>query len=168
MKTVFFWLVLLFFAYVLQSSICNVISYNDITVNLILLMTVFLSIIYDKYAILFGFYAGLFQDLASGTFLGIYAFSLLIVCIVASKASERIYKDNIFLPLVASFVATVLLNVMVAVLIYLLGYTFDIVLIINDVLIELIYNLIFAYPVFFLMNKIDCKFNAFLKKFTQY
>lgn len=131
-------------------------------------MTVFLSIFYDKYAILFGFYAGLFQDLASGTFLGIYAFSLLIVCIIASKVSERIYKDNIFLPLAASFSATILLNFILAVLIYLLGYTFDIVSIINNVLIELIYNLIFAYPVFFLMNKIDGKFKNFLKKFTQY
>lgn len=168
MKTAFFWLVILFFAYVLQSSICNVISYDDITVNLILLMTVFLSILHDKYAILFGFYAGLFQDLASGTFLGIYAFSLLIICIIASKISERIYKDNIFLPLAASFLATLVHNFILAILIYLLGYTFNWLSIINNALIELIYNLIFAYPVFFAITKIDRKFQDFLKRLNPY
>ena len=66
MKTVTPCFLLIFIAYILQSSVFNIIAYDGISVDLILLLVIFFSIIYDKYAILYGFCAGLFQDLASG------------------------------------------------------------------------------------------------------
>lgn len=118
MKTLIPWFILLFLAYVLQSAFFNVISYNGITVDLILLITIFLSILYDKYAILYGFCSGLFLDLASGSFLGIHTFTFLILCILINRLAQFIYKENIFLPLVASLVATILNDFMIAVLIF--------------------------------------------------
>lgn len=163
MKTLILWFILLFLAYVLQSSFFNVISYNGITVDLILLITIFLSILYDKYAILYGFCSGLFLDIASGSFLGIHTFTFLILCILINRLSRFIYKENIFLPLVASLGATILNDFMIAVLIFLLGYDYNIWQVFNNIMIILIYNLIFTYPVYFVVVKVNNKLQAFIK-----
>ena len=163
MKTLIPWFILLFLAYVLQSAFFNVISYNGITVDLILLITIFLSILYDKYAILYGFCSGLFLDLASGSFLGIHTFTFLILCILINRLAQFIYKENIFLPLVASLVATILNDFMIAVLIFLLGYDYNIWQVFNNIIVALIYNLIFTYPVYFVVVKVNDKLQAFIK-----
>ena len=163
MKTLIPWFILLFLAYVLQSAFFNVISYNGITVDLILLITIFLSILYDKYAILYGFCSGLFLDLASGSFLGIHTFTFLILCILINRLAQFIYKENIFLPLVASLVATILNDFMIAVLIFLLGYDYNIWQVFNNIIVTLIYNLIFTYPVYFVVVKVNDKLQAFIK-----
>ena len=163
MKTLIPWFILLFLAYVLQSAFFNVISYNGITVDLILLITIFLSILYDKYAILCGFCSGLFLDLASGSFLGIHTFTFLILCILINRLAQFIYKENIFLPLVASLVATILNDFMIAVLIFLLGYDYNIWQVFNNIIVTLIYNLIFTYPVYFVVVKVNDKLQAFIK-----
>lgn len=163
MKTLIPWFILLFLAYVLQSAFFNVISYNGITVDLILLITIFLSILYDKYAILYGFCSGLFLDLSSGSFLGIHTFTFLILCILINRLAQFIYKENIFLPLVASLVATILNDFMIAVLIFLLGYDYNIWQVFNNIIVTLIYNLIFTYPVYFVVVKVNDKLQAFIK-----
>lgn len=163
MKTLIPWFILLFLAYVLQSAFFNVISYNGITVDLILLITIFLSILYDKYAILYGFCSGLFLDLASGSFLGIHTFTFLILCILINRLAQFIYKENIFLPLVASLVATILNDFMIAILIFLLGYDYNIWQVFNNIIVTLIYNLIFTYPIYFVVVKVNDKLQAFIK-----
>lgn len=168
MKTLIPCFCLLFIAYLLQSSLFNFIAYDGISVDLVLLLAIFFSIIYDRYAILYGFCAGLFQDLASGTFLGIHTLSLLIICILIHKVSQLIYKENIFLPLVASLGATILNYFIIALLIFLLGYNYNFWLVINNMIIALIYNLIFAYPIYFIINKINNKLQQWIKMSEQF
>lgn len=168
MKTLIPCFCLLFIAYLLQSSLFNIIAYAGISVDLILLSTIFFSIIYERYAILYGFCAGLFQDLASGTFLGIHTLSLLIICILIHKVSQLIYKENIFLPLVVSIGATILNYFIIAFLIFLLGYSFNFWLIINNMIIALIYNLAFAYPVYFIISKLNKKLERWIKISEQF
>lgn len=168
MKTLIPCFLLLFIAYLLQSSVFNVIAYDGISVDLILLVTIFFSIIYDKHAILYGFCAGLFQDLASGTFLGIHTLSLLLICILIHKISQLIYKENIFLPLIAGVFATCLNYFIIALLIFLLGYSYNIWQIINNAIIALIYNLIFAYPVYFIIMKVDDKLQYWIRRSEQF
>lgn len=163
MKTLIPWFLLLFVAYVLQSAFFNVISYNGITVDLVLLVTIFLSILYDKYAILYGFCAGLFLDLASGSFLGIHTFTFLILCILINRLTQFIYKENVFLPLVASLLATILNDVMIAVLVFLLGYDYNIWQVFNNIVVTLIYNLIFTYPVYFIVIYLNKKLQYLIK-----
>ncbi len=163
MKTVMPWIPLVFIIYVIQSSFLPIISYNGISADLIMLSAVSLSIIHEKYAVLYGFCIGLFYDLASGTFLGIHTFSFLVICLICSLLSQRIYKENIFLPLAASVSTTILNHFIIAVLIFLLGYDYNIWLVINKILISLIYNLIFAYPLYLFILKIDSKIEHFIK-----
>lgn len=168
MKTVLPWFLLTFVAYIFQSSLISLISYDGIAVDFMMLIAVFLSVIHEEHAILYGFCIGLFHDLASGTFLGIHTFSLLIICLLCSQLSHRIYKDNIFLPLVASVSATVLNHFIIAILIFLLGYDYNIWLIVNNTLISLIYNLIFAYPLYLVILKIDAKIEHLIKISKQF
>lgn len=168
MKTLIPCFILLFIAYIVQSSLLNVIAYQGISVDLILLSTIYFSLLYDKYAILYGFCAGLFYDLASDTFLGIHTLSLLIICILIRKVSQLIYKENIFLPLVAALVATFLNNFIIAFSIFLLGYHYNFWLMVNNTLLALIYNLIFAYPVYIIVNKINNKLVYFIKRSEQF
>ncbi|MBM6761100.1 rod shape-determining protein MreD [Megamonas hypermegale] len=163
MKTLIPWFLMLFVAYILQSAFFNIFSYNGITVDLVLLITIFFGIFYDKYAILYGFCAGLFLDLASGSFLGIHIFTFLILCILINRLTQFIYKENIFLPLVASLLATILNNVLIAILIFLLGYDFNVWQVFNNIIVMLIYNLIFAYPVYFLVVYINKKIQYLIK-----
>ena len=168
MKTIIPCFLLIFIAYILQSSVFNIIAYDGISVDLILLLVIFFSIIYDKYAILYGFCAGLFQDLASGSFLGIHTLSLVIICILIHKISQLIYKENIFLPIVASVFSTFLNYFIIALFIFLLGYSYNIWLVINNMIIALIYNLVFAYPVYFIVVKIDAKLQYWIKRSEQF
>lgn len=168
MKTLIPCFLLLFIAYLLQSSILNVIAYDGISVDLILLLVIFFSILYNDYAILYGFCAGLFQDLASGTFLGINTISLLIICILIQNISKFIYKENIFLPLVAAIFATFFNYIIIAILIFLLGYSYNIWAVFNNTLIALIYNLVFAYPLYFIVVKINEKLQRWIKMSEQF
>ena len=161
------WFVVIFFAYVLQSSLFTAFAYNGISVDLVVLTAAFLSIIYDKYAILYGFGAGLFEDLASGTFLGMNALIMMCVCLLLSILSQRVYKENIFLPLVAAVLATAADYAATTLMIWLLGYELNIWLVINNTLTALIYNLVFAYPVYFTIVKIDKQIQYFIKRYKQ-
>lgn len=149
------WYGVLFIAYVLQSSLLTAVAYNGITVDLIVLTAAFLSILYGRQAMLYGFSAGLFQDLASGTFLGMNAFILMCAAVVLSWLSQRFYKENIFLPLAAAVFVTIVDYVMTSLMIVLLGYSLNGWLVVNNMLTALIYNVVFAYPVYFTVIKID-------------
>ena len=167
MRTVIPWFIVLFFAYVLQSALFTAIAYNGITVDLIILIAAFLSVLEDRYAILYGFGAGLFQDLASGTFLGMNAFILMCASIIISLMSHRFYKENIFLPLVMAVFITVLDYLGTAIMVFLLGYDMNIWLVINNMLTALIYNVVFAYPVYFIIVKINDKMQYLIKRYKQ-
>ena len=162
------WFIVIFIAYILQSSLLTAIAYEGICVDLMMLIAVSISIIREQYAILAGFCIGLFHDLASGTFLGIHTFSLLIICFFSSVLSQRIYKENIFLPLATSVSATLLNNFIIALLIFLLGYNYNVWLVVNNALIALIYNLIFAYPVYLFVLKLDSRIDNFIKMSKQF
>ena len=75
---------------------------------------------------------------------------------------------NIFLPIVASVFSTFLNYFIIALFIFLLGYSYNIWLVINNMIIALIYNLVFAYPVYFIVVKIDAKLQYWIKRSEQF
>ena len=79
MSVFFRWLILVGGAYVLQSSILPLLSWHGICADLMLLVTVSFAFLRGKHlGTLMGFLTGLLQDLASGTFFGVNAFSKLL------------------------------------------------------------------------------------------
>ena len=62
--------------YVLQSSILPLIAWHEISADLLLVAVVSVSILRgSQEGVTFGFFAGLLQDLATGTFFGVDIFS---------------------------------------------------------------------------------------------
>lgn len=135
--------------YVLQSSILPLLSYHGISPNLMLLLTVSYAFLRGmRYGTLMGFCAGLLQDLATGTFFGIDVFSFMAIGCICGKFSDQVFKEQLFLPLTVSLVATAAHYFILAFFMFLLGFRFHFILHMQSVLLPMLcYQFVFAYPV---------------------
>ena len=141
--------------YVLQTSLLPMIAYRGISPDLMLLLTVSFAFLRGG---LMGFATGLLQDLASGTFLGINAFTRMLLGMFFGRFSDRVFKEQFFLPVTASITAIIANYFILALLMVLLGYRFNLVSSLQTMLIPmLIYQLAFAYPVHRFTYELDKK-----------
>lgn len=161
MKKIIIWLITILLAYVLQSSTMYSFSYDGIGTNLVLIILVYLAAYYPDKAILYAFVAGMLQDLASGGFVGIHMLNYMIITWLISLFVHRWYKDNIFLPVFLVSVASILDFLLISLWIYLLGYTYGLVDLVENLLITLGYNLVFAYPVYYIFKYIRRKVESY-------
>ena len=53
-----------------------------------------------------GFAVGVLQDIASGTFLGVNAFTRVLIGFCVGKFSDQVFKEQVFLPVFASLLVT--------------------------------------------------------------
>lgn len=148
--------------YVLQASLFPLIAYHGVTVDFLLLMTVSFSFLRGMHqGVLLGFWAGLMQDLASGTFFGIHTFSLSIIALFFGRFSDRVFKEQFFLPVLASIAATALNYFILLLLMLLLGYRFNIISHIQYTLFPMFfYQLAMAYFVHKQCYRLDKFFSA--------
>lgn len=148
--------------YVVQSSLLTLIAYRGIGPDLMLLLTVSYAFLRGmRHGALMGFSTGLLQDLATGTFLGIHAFSQLLIGMFFGRFSDRVFKEQFFLPVFASVAAIVANYFILALLMVLLGYRFNLVGNMESMLVPmLIYQLAFAYPVHRLTYALDKKLST--------
>ncbi len=148
--------------YVVQSSLLTLIAYRGIGPDLMLLVTVSYAFLRGmRYGGLMGFSTGLLQDLAMGTFLGIHAFSQLLIGLFFGRFSNRVFKEQFFLPVFASVAAIVANYFILALLMVLLGYRFNLVGNMESMLVPmLVYQLAFAYPVHRLTYALDKKLST--------
>ncbi len=145
--------------YVLQTSLLPLIAYRGISPDLMLLLTVSFAFLRGaRQGSLLGFLTGLMQDLSTGTFLGTNAFTHLLLGLVCGHFSDRVFKEQFFLPVLASLAATTANYFILALLMVLLGYRFNPVSNVQAMLLPmLIYQLAFAYPVHRLTYVLDKK-----------
>ncbi len=149
MKKFLQWLVFVGGMYVLQISLLPLAAYHGISVDLLLLITVSFSFLRGGHlGVLMGFLLGLLQDLATGTFFGMNIFSKMVIGYFCGSFSNRVFKEQFFLPVLASLVATALNYFILALVMVLLGYRFNLVLHMQMVLLPMLgYNVLLAYPV---------------------
>ena len=148
---------LVVFLYVLQTSMLPLIAYHGISPDLLLLLTVSFAFLRGiKQGVLMGFAAGLLQDLATGTFLGMNAFTHTIFGLICGQLSESVFKEIFLLPVLSSIAVTIANYFILAVLMVLLGYRFNLMGGTEVMLVPmLIYQLAFAYPVHRLVYAVD-------------
>lgn len=147
--------------YALQTSLLPLIAVNGISPDLMLLATVSYAFLRGaKQGALMGFCIGLLEDLSSGTFLGINAFTKLVIGLFFGRFSEGVFKEQFFLPVFASVGATLLNYFILAIIMLLLGYRFNPLGTMELALLPmLLYQLAFAYPVHRLLYELDKKLN---------
>lgn len=146
--------------YALQTSLLPLIAYHGVTADLMLLFVTSTAFLKGaRVGALSGFALGLLQDLASGTFLGMNAFTRLVLGFCVGKFSDQVFKEQFFLPVVASLVVTTANYFILALLMLLLGYRFNLMGHMQYTLLPmLIYQLAFAYPVHRLAYELDKRY----------
>lgn len=143
--------------FVLQTSLLPLMAYHGVTADLLLLVTVSFAFLQGvRQGAFMGFCTGLMQDLATGTFFGVNTLSRTIMGLLFGQFSDRVFKEQFFLPVLASIAATILNYFILALLMVLLGYRFNLESHVQQMLVPmLIYQLAFAYPVHYLTYRLD-------------
>ncbi len=162
MKHFAIWTAFVMGLYVLQTSLLPLIAFHGVSVDIMLLLTVSFAFLHGlRQGALMGFLTGLLQDLATGTFLGMHTFSQTLIGLACGRMANGVFKEQFFLPVSASLVAAAVNYFILAALMLLLGYRFNLLLQMQHVLLPmLIYQLAFAYPVHRLAYDLDKKLNA--------
>ena len=162
MRNFALWTILTLGLYILQSSLLPMFSYNGISTNFMLLLTVSTAFLLGhRYGVFMGFASGLLQDLATGSYFGCDIFSYMTIGLLCGKFSDQIFKDQFFLPVIASVFAMIMHYFVMVSFIYMLGYKLNLQWSLQYALMPMIfYQLAFSYPT----HKLVYEFNNYLKK----
>ena len=149
MKKYRYFIVFFVVLFALQFSFLPLIAIYGVVPDLLLLATVSYAFLRGSaWGGFIGFALGLMQDLSVGSFFGLHAFTLTLIGLFFGRFSDRVFKEQFFLPITASIAATFAKYVISALIVYLLGYHFNPFLHMGRVLfILLLFQLIFAYPI---------------------
>ena len=163
MKIFAMWAILTSGLYILQTSFLPMFSYNGVSVNLVLLLTVSVAFLLGhRWGVFMGFAVGLLQDLTLGNFFGCNIFSYMLIGLLCGKFSDHVFKEQLIMPFFASLVSTLMYYFMMISFLYLLGYQLDLKWSMQYTLIPMLcYQFVFAYPV----NKLVFDFNNYTKKY---
>ena len=156
MKPGIVWSIVLIISLILQSTVFAEINYNGIHADLLLAVVVSSSLLLGKeHGVVIGFFAGLLQDLASGTFVGMNVLSKMLIGYIFGMAEQKVFKEHFLLPLISVSIATIGNSFITATIMLLLGYRFDLL---NNMIYMmfplLVYNLILAFPIHKLIYRI--------------
>ena len=145
---------------VLQSSLVPLIGWHEISADLLLVAVVCVSVLRgSQEGVLFGFLAGLLQDLATGTFFGVNIFSKMVIGYGTGAFSRHFVKEQVFLPLLAVVGASVANYFIILMFMMLLGYRFDWMEQVSGLLLPMTaYNAVFAFPVHLWTRKLVERF----------
>ncbi|MBR2215132.1 MAG: rod shape-determining protein MreD [Selenomonadaceae bacterium] len=144
-----------------QTSLLPRLSFHGVSTDFLLLLTVSFAFLQgSRYGVLMGFSVGLMQDLVTGTFFGTNVFCKMVIGYICGKMSDQVFKDQFYLPILASLIATVCNYFLMALFILLLGYQLALEEHVKATLLPMLcYQVIFAYPVHRLVCKIDAWLN---------
>lgn len=79
------------------------------------------SIVSDTWSsVLLGIFAGFLQDLYLCNALGINMLINMLMCLLANKIGENVFKDKILVPVLSNFAISLLKGIMVFVILYIL------------------------------------------------
>ncbi|MCR5793507.1 MAG: rod shape-determining protein MreD [Lachnospiraceae bacterium] len=91
----------IYLAFILQTTIFQSLSLADVSPNILLIVTVsFAYIRENRDGIWIGFFSGLLMDAMYGEVLGLYALILMIIGFVISIIPKDYFTDNIFVPMI--------------------------------------------------------------------
>ena len=148
--------------YVIQSSILPLLAWHEISADLLLIAVVSVSFLRgSRDGAAFGFFAGLLQDLATGTFFGVDIFSKMVIGYGCGAFTRHFFKEQYFLPVFSVVAASAANYFIILLFMILLGYRFEWVEQISGLLLPMTaFNAIFALPVHFWTRKMIERLDA--------
>ena len=156
-----YFFIFFFLLFVIQFSFMPIIAINGVIPDLVLLATVSYAFLRgSEWGAFVGFLFGLIEDLMLGSFFGLHAFTLTLIGAFFGRFSDRVFKEQFFLPILASVAATFAQYILSACIVYLLGYSFNLFLHMWRMLfILLLFQFIFAYPIHWATFQLDKRMN---------
>lgn len=143
------WSGVLVITIIIQSTLIPLISIKGIHPDLLLVIVVSYALLSGKeYGAGMGFFAGLLQDLVSGSIFGINTLSKLATGYMFGLAERKVFKEHVLLPVLATLVATLFSGLVGIILLLIGGYKVDIAAAVMQNIMPLVgYNIIIAVPV---------------------
>ena len=156
--SIFLWMGLIIGTLIVQATVIPLIFTGGIRPDLLLIVTVSAGLLFGKErGVGVGFFAGLIQDLGSGGILGLNTLAKLAIGYLSGMIEQKVFKENIFLPLLTITVATFINSFITYVLLFILGQEVDLAaMIVRNLWPVLFYNILFVIPV----HRLVCKVSA--------
>jgi rod shape-determining protein MreD len=157
-------------AILLQTTILEYIKINNIKPNLLLIFIVSIALLRGNIeGAITGFFAGLMQDIVSGKVIGFYALMGMYLGLIVGSLNKRIYRDNIFVALFFSFSASVVYETLVYFFgVFLKGHTDFLYSITQIIIPEALYNTTVTIVIFYILVRVDRRFNRTKKSLRKY
>ena len=142
--------------YVLQSSVLPLLAWHEISADLLLVAVVSVSFLRgSREGVAFGFFVGLLQDLATGTFFGVNIFSKMVIGYGCGAFTRQFFKEQYFLPVFSVVAASAANYFIILMFMILLGYRFDWKEQLSGLLLPMtVFNAFFALPVHFWTSRL--------------
>lgn len=143
------WIGAILLTIIVQSTVLPLFAYKGVRPDLLLLMVMSTGLLAGKeQGIGVGFFCGLLQDLASGNIFGLNTLSKMATGYAFGMVEGKVFKEHLFLPLLAGAVAAIVHTVVAFSLLGVWGYKVDMVpALLNQVLPFVLYNVVMAVPV---------------------
>ena len=148
---------LIWFCFLMQSTVFQWIAFNDIVPNLLIVLTASFGFMRgEKEGLLIGFFCGLICDIFFGDIIGFYALVMMYIGYLNGKFSGGFYPEDIKLPLALIIVSDLSYCVICYICLFLLRGRLDFpYYFLNVILPEAIYTTIVTlllYPLILFIN----------------
>lgn len=140
--------------FIIDNSIMPFLSIKGSTGSLLFTFIICYSIICGSWdAIGIAVFAGIFQDIYMVKGLGINSLTNMIVCLIAAKIGEGIFKEKRFVPIVVIFLVSMLRGVIIFVLLYITGQKSELIILFESSIYNAVISIFMYKRVFKLMQK---------------
>lgn len=144
---------------ILDNTVMPFFSVSGSYGSLLFVFVISYSFINDyKDAIIIGVFSGLLQDLYMFNGIGLNALTNMLLCILACKIGENIFKEKRLIPVISTFFLGLLKGVIIFSILYVLKIKMDIM----PILINSIYSIVLSFFIYKRVYKLCEK--PFMKK----
>ena len=152
--------------YVLQTTTFQTFSFADISPNLLIIVVSAFGFMRGKREGMYvGFFCGLLIDIFCGYYLGIYALLYMYIGYLNGFFQKRFYPEDIKLPLLLIATSDLIANIFTYFVMFLFRGRFDIGYYVGSIIVpELVYTMVIAIFLYFILLKINQKVEAYEKR----
>lgn len=155
-------LIAIVISFVIQTTFANSIMLNHIKPDFIILIVVSISILRnDVSGATFGLCIGLLKDIFFSHTLGFYAMLYMLLGYFSGKPFKYVYRDNYLIPMLLTFVGTVLFEATVYLLLFMGHHMNVFYFFFRIILPEAVYNSLLSLPVYFLVYYINKRLESY-------
>lgn len=107
---------------VLDNSLMPFLSIKEVYPSLLFVFAVCYSIIFGSWSAVFiGVFTGVLQDVYFLNGFGINMFLNMLICLIASKIGQMIFKDKSLIPIISCFFLSLLKGILMFGILYIIG-----------------------------------------------